>query len=263
MPQRVRIDQLLVERGLVPSRERASRRILAGEVLADGQRVDKAGALVSPTAFIELVGRSRYVSRGGDKLAHALRHFGINVSGQICIDVGASTGGFTDCLLQDGAARVYAVDVGTAQLDARLRADSRVVVMENMNARTLDPRLFGDRPSLAVVDVAFISLEKILPAVFGVLAPRGQTIALVKPQFEVGKGAVGKGGVVRDPQQHRAVVARLARYAILRGWHVLGVTPSPLRGPKGNREFFLHLSTHGRTAGDLESLIEQSVEALA
>jgi len=263
MAARIRIDRLLVERGLVDSRERAARRLLAGEVLVDGQRVDKVAALVSPTAYVELVGRSPYVSRGGDKLAHALQHFGADVRGRIAIDVGASTGGFTDCLLQKGAARVYAVDVGTAQLDARLRNDPRVVVMETTNARSLDPRLFGDQPSIAVIDVAFISLEKVLPAVFGVLAPRGETIALVKPQFEVGRGAVGKGGVVRDPSQHRAVVARLARYSILRGWHVLGVTASPLRGPKGNREFFLHLSSHGRTAGNLESLIDRSVEALA
>jgi 23S rRNA (cytidine1920-2'-O)/16S rRNA (cytidine1409-2'-O)-methyltransferase len=263
MPARIRIDRLLVDRGVVESRERATRRILAGEVLVDGARVDKVGALVSPTAFIELVGRSPYVSRGGDKLAHALEHFGITVARQICIDIGSSTGGFTDCLLQAGAERVYAVDVGTAQLDARLRADERVVVMENTNARSLDPRLFSEQPAIAVVDVAFISLEKVLPAVFNVLAPRGQVVALVKPQFEVGRGAVGKGGVVRDPEQHRAVVARLARFSILRGWHVLGVTASPLRGPKGNREFFLHLSTHGRTAGNLESLIDRSVEALA
>jgi 23S rRNA (cytidine1920-2'-O)/16S rRNA (cytidine1409-2'-O)-methyltransferase len=263
MAARIRIDRLLVERGLVDSRERAARRIMAGEVLVDGQRVDKVAALVSPTGYVELVGRSPYVSRGGDKLAHALQHFGTDVRGRIAIDVGASTGGFTDCLLQKGAARVYAVDVGTAQLDARLRSDPRVVVMEQTNARSLDPRLFGDQPSIAVIDVAFISLEKVLPAVFGVLAPRGETIALVKPQFEVGRGAVGKGGVVRDPVQHRAVVARLARYSILRGWHVLGVIASPLRGPKGNREFFLHLSSHGRTAGNLESLIDRSVEALA
>jgi len=171
MPGRLRIDRLLVERGLVESRERASRRILAGEVLVDGQRIDKVGALVAPTAFIELVGRSPYVSRGGDKLAHALAHFTVTVAGQMCLDVGASTGGFTDCLLQNGAARVYAVDVGAAQLDARLRADERVVVMENTNARTLDPRVFADQPSLAAIDVAFISLEKVLPAVFNVLAP--------------------------------------------------------------------------------------------
>jgi 23S rRNA (cytidine1920-2'-O)/16S rRNA (cytidine1409-2'-O)-methyltransferase len=263
MAARIRIDRLLVERALVDSRERAARRIMAGEVLVDGQRVDKVAALVSPTAYVELVGRSPYVSRGGDKLAHALQHFGTDVRGRIAIDVGASTGGFTDCLLQKGAARIYAVDVGTAQLDARLRSDPRVVVMEQTNARSLDPRLFGDQPSIAVIDVAFISLEKVLPAVFGVLAPRGEAIALAKPQFEVGRGAVGKGGVVRDPVQHRAVVARLARYSILRGWHVLGVTASPLRGPKGNREFFLHLSSHGRTAGNLETLIDRSVEALA
>ncbi|MBI2218603.1 MAG: TlyA family RNA methyltransferase [Candidatus Rokubacteria bacterium] len=256
-----RIDRLLVERGLVESREKAVRLILAGEVLVDGERVDKAGAVVSAASEIELRGRSPYVSRGGEKLAHALDRLGVDPRGRICLDVGASTGGFTDCLLQRGAPKVYAVDVGTAQLDRKLRADSRVVVMERMNARMLDPRLFDERPSLAVVDVAFISLEKILPAVFNALASRGETVALVKPQFEVGRQAVGKGGVVRDPAQHRAVVTRLARYAVLRGWHVLGVTASPLRGPKGNREFFLHLSTHGRTPADLEGMIVSSVEA--
>ncbi|OLD75938.1 MAG: hypothetical protein AUG87_11220 [Candidatus Rokubacteria bacterium 13_1_20CM_4_70_14] len=187
----------------------------------------------------------------------------MKVAGRVCLDVGASTGGFTDCLLQRGAARVYAVDVGVGQLDAKLRKDPRVVVMEKTNARALDPRIFGEQPTLAVIDVAFISLEKVLPSVFGVLAPRGEVIALVKPQFEVGREAVGKGGVVRDPALHRQAVARLARYAVLRGWHVLGVTASPLRGPKGNREFFLHCSSHGRTVSDLESMIDKSVEALA
>ena len=158
---------------------------------------------------------------------------------------------------------MYAVDVGTGQLDDKLRRDTRVVVMEHTNARGLDPRIFGDKPSLAVVDVAFISLEKVLPAVFGVLERVGETVALVKPQFEAGREAVGKGGVVRDPAQHRAVVQRLARYSVLRGWHVLGATASPLRGPKGNREFFLHLSTQGRTASDLEAMITRSVEATA
>lgn len=263
MASRVRLDKLLVEKALLPSRERATRSILAGEVLVDGRRVDKAGALVETTAEIEIRGRSPYVSRGGEKLAHALDDFGVPVRGRICIDVGASTGGFTDCLLQRGATRVYAVDVGSGQLDDKLRRDNRVVVMENTNARGLDPRIFGDKPSLAVVDVAFISLEKVLPAVFGVLERVGETVALVKPQFEAGREAVGKGGVVRDPAQHRTVVSRLARYSILRGWHVLGVTASPLRGPKGNREFFLHLSTRGRTAADLESKIDQTVAALA
>ena len=260
---RVRIDRLLVDKGLVESREKAARHLLAGDVFVDGERVDKAGALVAPGAGIELRGRTPYVSRGGEKLVHALGHFQIKVPGRVCMDVGASTGGFTDCLLQRGAARVYAVDVGTGQLDARLRKDQRVVVMEHTNARALDPRIFGDQPTLAVIDVSFISLEKILPAVFGVLASRGEVIALVKPQFEVGREHVGKGGVVREPAQHRAAVQRLARYAVLRGWHVLGVTASPLRGPKGNHEFFLHFSTHGRTASDLESMISRSVEALA
>src|SRR5438094_5956866 len=263
MATRIRIDRMIVERGLVDSREKATKLIMAGDVFVDGERVDKAGALISPEAEVELRGRSPYVSRGGEKLTHALDHFNINVVGKMCIDVGASTGGFTDCLLQQGATRVFAVDVGTGQLDARLRKDPRVLVMEQTNARVLDPRVFPERPSLAVVDVAFISLEKILPAVFNALAPRGEVIALVKPQFEVGRGVVGKGGVVREPAHHRAVVARLARYSVLRGWHVLGVTASPLRGPKGNREFFLHLSSHGRTAADLESLITRTVEALA
>jgi 23S rRNA (cytidine1920-2'-O)/16S rRNA (cytidine1409-2'-O)-methyltransferase len=260
---RVRIDRLLVERGLVESREKAARLLLAGEVLVDGQRVDKAGALIPADADIELKGRLPYVSRGGEKLVHALDRFQIKIEGRICVDVGASTGGFTDCLLQRGAAMVYAVDVGTGQLDDRLRRDRRVVVMEHMNARTLDPRLFGDQPTLAVVDVSFISLEKVLPAVFHVLGPKSEVISLVKPQFEVGRDQVGKGGVVRDPALHRSVVQRVARFSVLRGWHALGCTASPLRGPKGNREFFLHLSVQGRTPGNLETQIVESVEALA
>jgi 23S rRNA (cytidine1920-2'-O)/16S rRNA (cytidine1409-2'-O)-methyltransferase len=263
-PSRVRIDRLLVDKGLVESREKAARHILAGDVFVDGERVDKAGALVAAAAEVELRGRAPFVSRGGEKLIHALDTFQIKVPGRVCVDVGASTGGFTDCLLQRGATRVFAVDVGTAQLDVKLRKDARVVVMEQTNARSLDPRVFDEQPSLAVIDVSFISLEKILPAVFGVLAPRSEIVALVKPQFEVGRAHVGKGGVVRDPAQHRAAVQRLARYAVLRGWHVLSVTASPLRGPKGNREFFLHLSAQGRTAANLESLIERTVvEALA
>jgi 23S rRNA (cytidine1920-2'-O)/16S rRNA (cytidine1409-2'-O)-methyltransferase len=263
MSAKMRIDRLLVERGITDSREKAARLVLAGDVMVDGRRVDKVGAVVSTESELDVKGRAPYVSRGGEKLTHALDSFKVTVRGRICVDVGASTGGFTDCLLQRGAAKVFAVDVGAAQLDAKLRKDPRVVVMEQMNARLLDPRLFGDAPSLAVIDVSFISLEKILPAVFGLLAPGGEAIALVKPQFEVGRGAVGKGGVVRDPNQHQAVVARLARFSVLRGWHALAVTASPLKGPKGNREFFLHLSLHGRTASNLEGLIARSVEALA
>jgi 23S rRNA (cytidine1920-2'-O)/16S rRNA (cytidine1409-2'-O)-methyltransferase len=257
---RDRIDRMLVERGLAESREKAARLVLAGEVLVDGRRVDKPGTLVPDVAEIEVVGRSPFVSRGGEKLRHALDGFAVDARNRVCVDVGASTGGFTDCLLQRGAGQVYAVDVGTGQLDDRLRRDARVIVMERTNARALDPRLFEVRPSLAVVDVAFISLEKVLPSVFGLLASGGEVVALVKPQFEVGRKAVGKGGVVRDPALHRAVITRLARFAVLRGWHVRGVTASPLRGPKGNREFFLHLASQGRTAVDLEEMITRSVE---
>ena len=260
---RLRLDELLMARGLASSRAEAARLILAGRVRLPGGVPAKAGRLVALDVEVEQVAAAPFVGRGGEKLAGALDALGVEVAGRVCLDVGASTGGFTDCLLQRGAARVYAVDVGPGQLDPRLRKDQRVVVMEHTNARALDPRVFGDQPTLAVVDVSFISLEKILPATFGVLASRGETVALVKPQFEVGREHVQKGGVVREPAQHRAAVQRLARYAVLRGWHVLGVTASPLRGPKGNHEFFLHFSTHGRTASDLESMISRSVEALA
>jgi 23S rRNA (cytidine1920-2'-O)/16S rRNA (cytidine1409-2'-O)-methyltransferase len=263
MATRMRIDRLLLERGLVESREKAAKLIMAGDVFVDGERLDKAGALVATDVELELRGRSPFVSRGGEKLTHALDYFNLPVVDRVCIDIGASTGGFTDCLLQRGAARVFAVDVGTGQLDARLRRDPRVVVMEKTNARALDPRIFPEQPSLAVVDVSFISLEKVMPSVFGVLSPRAEVVALVKPQFEVGRALVGKGGVVRDPNLHRSSVARLARYIVLRGWHVLGVAASPLRGPKGNREFFIHASSHGRTASNIETMITRSVEALA
>ena len=254
---RVRLDIALVERGLLESRERAARVILAGDVLVDGQRMDKAGALVTPGARIELVARPRFVSRGGDKLAHALGTFAIEPKGRVAIDVGASTGGFTHCLLEHGAVKVYAVDVGQGQLDAKLRADGRVVVMEKTNARNLPVDSFPESPDLATVDVSFISLEKVLPSVFGVLTAKGEAVVLVKPQFEVGKGQVGKGGVVRDGSHHRAVIARVARFAVLHGWHARGVTASPLKGPKGNREFFLLLTKTGRTLADLDAQITQ------
>lgn len=252
---KTRLDVLLVSRGLVAAREKAAGLILAGAVTVDGQRVDKAGALVAPGARLELAERQRFVSRGGDKLAHALDVFGVSPRGRVSIDVGASTGGFTHCLLERGATRVYAVDVGQGQLDPRLRADGRVVVMEKTNARSLPPDAFPEPPELATVDVSFISLEKVLPSVFAVLAARGEAVALVKPQFEVGKGQVGKGGVVRDAAQHRGVITRVARFAVLHGWHVRGVAPSPLKGPKGNREFFLLLTKTGRTLSDLDDLV--------
>ena len=254
---KIRLDVALVERGLLDSREKAARVILAGDVLVDGQRVDKAGALVTPGAKIELVARPRFVSRGGDKLAHALATFAVAPRGRVAIDVGASTGGFTHCLLEQGAVKVYAVDVGHGQLDAKLRADGRVVVMEKTNARNLPVDSFPESPDLATVDISFISLEKVLPSVFGVLTSQGEAVVLVKPQFEVGKGQVGKGGVVRDGSHHRMVMARVARFAVLHGWHVRGVTASPLKGPKGNREFFLLLTKTGRTLTDLDALIAQ------
>jgi 23S rRNA (cytidine1920-2'-O)/16S rRNA (cytidine1409-2'-O)-methyltransferase len=237
----VRIDKLLVDKGLIESREKAARQILAGEVFADGQLVEKASDLVAPGANVEVRARSPYVSRGGEKLVHALSHFQVNVAGRICIDIGASTGGFTDCLLQKGATRVYAVDVGTGQLDARLRKDQRVIVMEHTNARSLDPRVFGDQPTLAVVDVSFISLEKILPATFGVLASRGEVVALVKPQFEVGRAHVGKGGIVRDEAARAQALADVAAAAAALGYAVVGDDVSPITGGKGNVELLLHL----------------------
>ena len=252
-----RLDALLVERGLAPSRDKASRLVLAGAVQVDGRRVDKGGTLVDARARLEVVQRERYVSRGGDKLAHALAIFGVVPAGRICVDVGASTGGFTHCLLEGGAKRVYAVDVGQGQLDPTLRADGRVVVMERTNARQLSVESFPELPQIATVDVSFISLEKVLPAVQSVLSFDGEALVLVKPQFEVGKGQVGKGGVVRDASQHRAVLERLARYAILHGWHVRNATASPLKGPKGNREFFLHLALTGRTSAELGPTIER------
>ena len=256
-PVKLRLDLLLVERALAPSREKAARLILAGSVMVDGQRVDKAGTPIDTRARVEVVSREKYVSRGGDKLDHAIATFGIVPGGRICLDVGASTGGFTHCLLEAGAKRVYAVDVGQGQLDASLRADGRVVVMERTNARQLSVESFPELPQVATVDVSFISLEKVLPAVQSVLSFDGEAVVLVKPQFEVGKGQVGKGGVVRDSSQHRAVLERLARYSILHGWHVRGVTASPLKGPKGNREFFMHLALTGKTPAQLGAALDR------
>jgi len=254
-----RLDVTLVTRGLAPTREKAARLIMAGHVEVDGRRADKAGALVEDSVPLAVSAPQKFVSRGGDKLAPVLDAFGVSPRGRICLDVGASTGGFTQCLLERGASRVYAVDAGHGQLDAVLRADGRVVVMEKTNARHLVAAAFPDPPELATVDVSFISLEKVLPAVYRVLAPAGEAVTLVKPQFEVGRGMVGKGGVVRDPSYHHAVVTRVARFAVLHGWHVRGVAASPLKGPKGNREFFLLLCKTGRTLADLDALIARAV----
>ncbi|MBI3302998.1 MAG: TlyA family RNA methyltransferase, partial [Deltaproteobacteria bacterium] len=230
-----------VERGLAESREKAARLILAGEVLVDGRRVDKAGALVSTEAEIDVRGGAPYVSRGGEKLDAALTEFGIVLEERIILDVGASTGGFTDCLLQHGAARVFAVDVGYGQLAWSLRQDPRVINLERRNIRTLDPAELTETPTLAVIDASFISLSLVLPPVLALIAPCGTVIALIKPQFEAGKDRVGKGGVVRDPALHAEVVARLRAQADEWQVDVKGVIESPLFGPKGNKEFLFWL----------------------
>jgi 23S rRNA (cytidine1920-2'-O)/16S rRNA (cytidine1409-2'-O)-methyltransferase len=234
-----RLDLALVERGIAPSREKARAYILAGDVEVDGRTETRAGALVDPDAAITLAQPARFVSRGGEKLDHALAHFGIDVTGLVAMDVGASTGGFTDCLLQRGAARVYAIDVGYGQLDLRLRNDARVVVMERTNARDLES--LPEQPAIATVDASFISLTKVLPAVARILRPGADVVALVKPQFEAEKHEVKRGGVVRDPLVHASVIGRVAWWCVNNGLRVRGVAVSPLLGPAGNREFFLWL----------------------
>jgi 23S rRNA (cytidine1920-2'-O)/16S rRNA (cytidine1409-2'-O)-methyltransferase len=242
MGKRERLDKLLVERGLVASREDGRRRILAGEVLVNDQPFAKAGSLIDADAPIRLKGKDLpYVSRGGVKLEKALREFQIDVTEKITLDVGASTGGFTDCLLAFGARRVYAVDVGYGQLDWKLRNDPRVVVLEKTNIRYLKVDELAEPAQFATIDASFISLRLILPAVRGLLVPRGEILALIKPQFEVGKGKVGKGGVVRRPDEHERVIGEIKATSRALEFEVAGVTESPLLGPKGNKEFFIYL----------------------
>ena len=233
-----RLDKLIVERGLAESRTRAQALILAGQVLVAQQRADKPGQMVDTALDIRLKGEMpRYVSRGGLKLEAALGAFHLDVAGQTCLDVGASTGGFTDCLLQHGAARVWAIDVGHNQLAWKLRQDPRVVVVEGQNAREFSPEQFPALFDLATVDVSFISLAKIFPALAPCLAEGAPAVALVKPQFEVGRGEVGKGGIVRDMAQHARVVEEVNASARSLGLRVRGVTDSPIKGADGNREF--------------------------
>ncbi|HEX5759784.1 MAG TPA: TlyA family RNA methyltransferase [Thermoanaerobaculia bacterium] len=234
----MRLDQLLVERGLFPSREQARRAVMAGVVEVEGRRVDKPGAAVGEAARIALAAREPFVSRGGRKLAHALDRFAVDPAGWVCLDVGASTGGFTDCLLQRGAARVYAVDVGYGQLDQRLRLDPRVVVMERVNARHLAAGDLPEPVALAVFDLSFISLRKVVPAVVPHVAPGGLLMPLVKPQFEAGRGAVGKGGILRDAGVREAAVRATVESLAALGLEVLGVEESAVPGAGGNREVF-------------------------
>jgi 23S rRNA (cytidine1920-2'-O)/16S rRNA (cytidine1409-2'-O)-methyltransferase len=256
---RRRLDLLLVERGLCASRQEASRLILAGKVRLAGGRIEKPGTLVSPETSVEVAGPAHpFVGRGGVKLRHALEVFRVDPRGRVCLDVGASTGGFTDCLLQAGADLVIAVDVGYGQLAARLREDPRVHLLERTNIRHLEPSRLPARPDLATVDVSFISLGLVLPPVVRLLGPPAEIVALVKPQFEVGRGQVGRRGVVRDPDQHRAVLARLASGAAELSLRVVGVTASPLLGPMGNREFLMYLAADG-VREDPSALIAQAV----
>ena len=236
---KTRIDQLLVERNLAPSREKARALILAGQVLVEGQRVDKAGQTVRTEAGVEVVQPMRYVGRGGLKLEAALEHFRIDVDGRVAIDVGSSTGGFTDCLLQHGAARVYAIDVGTGQLDWKLRNDPRVIVREQVNARYLNAADFPERMDLAVCDVSFISVTMILPMLPPILKPDAAMLILVKPQFELARHQVGKGGIVREPELHSAACRRVAESVEALGF-VSETIPSPITGAEGNREFLLY-----------------------
>src|SRR5271157_16350 len=239
--EKIRLDRLLVDRGLVESREKAQGLILAGQILVDEQKKEKCGTLVDTQATLRLLGEApKYVSRGGLKLEGALEHFRINPDTRVCLDIGASTGGFTDCLLQHGAGKVFAVDGGTNQLDWKLRRDSRVVVLEKTNARYLTFDRIGMLAELATVDVSFISATLILPALVPLLASPADLLVLVKPQFEVGKGQVGKGGIVRDPAQHQESVARVSRKLLELGFSQLSSVESPILGAEGNREFFLH-----------------------
>lgn len=236
---KIRLDQLLVERGLAASREKAQALVLAGQVTIAGQRMEKPGHSVASDASVEVLERMPYVSRGGYKLAGALDAFHVDVSGRVCLDVGASTGGFTDCLLQRGAAKVWAIDVGHGQLDWKIRNDPRVVVREGVNARYLTPEEYPERFDLAVCDASFISATMVIPAIVPLLKSTGEMIVLVKPQFEVERGQVGKGGIVKEPELHQAACDRVRGAVEMLGFRTRMVE-SPIQGAEGNREFLLY-----------------------
>ncbi len=243
---KVRLDRLLVERALAKSRERAQAMIFAGQILVNGQKIDKAGTLVSRDSEIRILGEVLpYVSRGGLKLEKALQEFRVSVEGKTAMDVGASTGGFTDCLLQHGCAKIYAVDVGYGQIAWKLRQDPRVVVIERTNIREMDPSSIPEPVDLAVIDVSFISLEKAIPPTLRFLKPDAEIIALIKPQFEVGKEAVGKGGIVRDEAARNAAVKKVEGFISELGFEVKGIIPSPVAGQDGNVEFLIYAVRRG------------------
>ena len=257
-----RLDVALVSRGLAESREKAQAMIISGTVFLNGQRADKASLAVKEEDTVEARGTAHpYVSRGGLKLEKALQVFPIDVTGITAMDIGASTGGFTDVLLQNGAAHVYAIDVGYGQLDWKLRNDPRVTVMERTNARYLTPEDLPLRPTLGVMDVSFISITKILPAAAAILGEEGAFISLIKPQFEAGRERVGKKGVVRDPQVHEDVVRDIVNFVPTLGWHVQGLDFSPITGPEGNMEFLCDMAPG--TAGQIDDLLITQVVARA
>ena len=261
-----RLDVLLVKKGLAPSREKAKAVIMAGSVYVDGQKEDKAGSVFDEeSAQIEVRGHALpYVSRGGLKLEKALKVFPITLTGKICMDIGASTGGFTDCMLQNGAAKVYSVDVGYGQLDWKLRQDDRVVCMEKTNFRYMTPEDIPDVLDFASVDVSFISLDKILTPAYALLREQGEMVALIKPQFEAGREKVGKKGVVRDPKVHEEVISRIVRHADEVSFEVLDLSYSPIRGPEGNIEYLIHLRKNPeRTVyPDIPAVFEKKIKEI-
>lgn len=265
MSNKTRLDVLLTERGLLDSRQKAQATIMSGIVFVNGQRVDKVGTAVSNDALIEIRGTTLpYVSRGGLKLEKAMQTFPLTLTGKICADIGASTGGFTDCMLQNGAKKVYAVDVGYGQLDWKLRNDARVVCMERTNARYLTHEEIPEELDFASVDVSFISLKLIFSALYGLLREGGEIACLIKPQFEAGREKVGKKGVVRDPAVHLEVLEHFLIHAKENHFTVLGITYSPIRGPEGNIEYlgFLRKSEEPDAAVDLQAIVEASHTAL-
>ena len=240
--EKERLDVLLVQQGLANSRELAKAYIMAGNVYVDGQKEDKAGTKVAVTANLEVKGNQmKYVSRGGYKLEKAMDVFGIRLNGKICLDIGASTGGFTDCMLQNGASKVYAIDVGYGQFAWKLRNDERVVCLEKTNVRYVTHEQVPDEGDFASIDVSFISLTKVLPAVLGVLGEKGQLVCLIKPQFEAGREKVGKKGVVRDSSVHREVIEMIVEYVRTQSLGILGLDFSPIKGPEGNIEYLIYL----------------------
>ena len=268
--EKERLDVLLVQLGLANSRELAKAYIMAGNVYVDGQKEDKAGTKVAVNADIEVKGsQMKYVSRGGYKLEKAINEFGVQLEGKICLDIGASTGGFTDCMLQNGASKVYAIDVGYGQFAWKLRNDERVVCLEKTNVRYVTHEQVPDEGDFASIDVSFISLTKVLPAVLGVLGPNGQLVCLIKPQFEAGREKVGKKGVVRDINVHREVIEMIVNYVRAQNLGILALDFSPIKGPEGNIEYLIYLDksqtgmTEEEVAARLEEVVAESHKILS